>query len=254
MGVEEEEPMDVDAKKDEEVDSFYAMLMKSDRKKSNGSDDIAEEEFTPEEMKQRVKNWVGKKINLKHNRKDGFGMITAAWHTKDGQTHVRLSPGNSQIGKDVAQKLKNREITAVSPGWLAHKDRDTKKVVGKDEDHVALTNYPVYEGTLIYAVGASQDGLGIQEDEHGVLRTKGGLAVLPVDDIPAAVMVEKEADCSPSDGAARKGSPKNSVASSSIWRHMLLPRGMQGKTRTKKKKIREPKKKKERVAKIDFFR
>lgn len=179
-------------KEDEEEeysDSFYALLMKADRKKSNGSSDISEEEFTPSEMKNRVKNWVGKKINLKHDRKAGFGKITAAWHTNDGKTYVRLSPGNSEAGKSAASKLKNGEITSVSAGWMAHKNAETKELVGKEEDHVALTNCPVYQGTVVYAMAASNDDLGISKDTNGVLRTRGGLAVLPIDGMPSAAII-----------------------------------------------------------------
>lgn len=179
-----------DPKAEERGDSFYVKLLDVDRKKTNGEGEIDEEiELTPEDMKRLTTEWVGKKINLRHDLKGGFGKITAAWHTKDGKTHVRLTPGTSKAGKTAAKMIKDGEITSVSAGWQVHKDKNSGRVVNKSADHVALTNLPVYEGTVIYAM-ASKDA-GIQPDRDGVLRTKGGLAVLPViENSNAAIRVD----------------------------------------------------------------
>ena len=189
MGKSPEEE-EASSKAKERSDSFYVKLLDSERKKTNGEGEMDEElELTPEEMKQLTTAWVGKKINLRHDLKGGFGKITAAWHTKDGKTHVRLTPGTSEAGKKAADMIKKGEITSVSAGWQVHKDKDSGRVVNKVTDHVALTNLPVYEGTVIYAM-ASKDA-GIKPDTNGVLRTKGGLAVLPVmENSNAAVLVD----------------------------------------------------------------
>jgi hypothetical protein len=179
--VEMAEPGSEEKEKEEEErgESFYVKLLDAERKKTNGEGELDEElELSPEDMKRLASDWVGKKINLRHDLKGGFGKITAAWHTKDGKTHVRLTPGTSEAGKKAADMIKKGEITSVSAGWQVHKDSKTGDVVKKTTDHVALTNLPVYEGTVIYAM-ASQDS-GIKPDGDGVLRTKGGLAVLPV--------------------------------------------------------------------------
>ncbi|MHA1684511.1 MAG: hypothetical protein ACTSUE_26470 [Promethearchaeota archaeon] len=187
---EPNEKEDETSKTKERGDSFYVKLLDAERKKTNGEEEINEEmELSPEDMKRLATNWVGKKINLRHDLKGGFGKITAAWHTKDGKTHVRLTPGNSDAGKEAAKMIKDGKITAVSAGWKVHKDKDSGHVVNKSTDHVALTNLPVYEGTVIYAM-ASQDA-GIKPDTNGILRTTGGLAVLPVlENVDAAVRVD----------------------------------------------------------------
>ena len=185
---EGEEAMEVEETPGE---SFYAKILDVSRKKTNGEGAIDEDlELTPEEMKDLAAKWVGKKINLRHDLKGGFGKITAAWHTKDGKTHVRMTPGNTKEGKLAAEMIKKGELTSVSAGWKVRKSGGKDgAVLDKCTDHVALTNLPVYEGTVIYAM-ASQDQ-GISPDENGVLRTKGGLAVLPVmEDADVAVLVE----------------------------------------------------------------
>ena len=175
-------------------DSFYAKILDSSRTKTNGEGEIDEEmELTPEEMKELAASWVGKKINLRHDLKGGFGKITAAWHTKDGKTHVRMTPGTTEAGKKAAEMIRNGEITSVSAGWKVHKNGDSGPVVGKSTDHVALTNLPVYEGTVIYAMASQDEGINV--DSKGVLRTKGGLAVLPVvENTEAAIVVHAATD------------------------------------------------------------
>ncbi len=169
-------------------ESFYAKILDAERKKTNGEKDIDETELTPEEMERMAKDWIGKQINLKHDLQGGFGKITAAWHTKDGKTHVRLTPGTSEAGKKASDMIKRGEFTSVSAGWKVHQDKTNGKIVHKDTDHVALTNLPVYEGTVIYAMASGDQG--ITPDSNGVLRTRGGLAVLPVSERPdAAVLV-----------------------------------------------------------------
>jgi hypothetical protein len=121
---------------------------------------VSDKEFTWDEMIEKQGDWLGKKINYRHSSDKGsqFGEIVATWiNKKDGTTHAKIRPGTSELGLQASRDIMGGKITSVSPGWIASCDASTQECISKDPDHMALTNNPVYEGTVFYAYAASRD-------------------------------------------------------------------------------------------------
>lgn len=140
-------------------------------KKWKDAPGVSDKEFTWDEMIEKQKDWIGKKINYRHSDDKGeqFGEIVTTWiNKKDGTTHAKIRPGTSELGIQASRDIMDGKITSVSPGWIASCDAHTQECLSKDPDHMALTNNPVYEGTVFYAYAASRDDVADKRGDDSV--------------------------------------------------------------------------------------
>jgi hypothetical protein len=169
-------------------ESFVAQLINTGLKKTLASDDVHPVELTPDEQRRMCKDWLGKRINISHGKKT-VGKVDGSWFNEDdGTTHVILTTEDSETGKKVAEDVKSGKLPSVSAGWGAFWDEEKQKPVHKFADHVAICKTPVYRGSIIYGV-ASNDEVKVAKANE-MVRTAGGLGLIPVQDMNAAILIE----------------------------------------------------------------
>ena len=169
--------------------SFVAQLLNTGLKKTLGTDDVHPVELTPDEQKRMCKDWLGKRINISHGKKT-VGKVDGSWFNEDdGTTHVILTTEDTTEGKQTAEDVKSGKLHSVSAGWGAFWDEETKKAVHKFADHVAICKTPVYKGSIIYGVASNDDQVAKANE---MVRTAGGLGLVPVQDMNAALLIESK--------------------------------------------------------------
>lgn len=170
--------------------SFVARLLSTDLKKTLGINHVSPLELTPEEQENMSSHWVGKKVNISHDRSKPRGTVEGAWFNKDdGTTHVIISTDDSKEGKRAADAVRNGKLPSVSAGWAAMVDNETGNIIKKCADHVALCKTPVYAGSIVYGVASSDEAA---EKANHIIRTAGGLGIVPIEGLNASVVLEKQ--------------------------------------------------------------
>ena len=171
-------------------ESFVARLLSTGLEKTLGVDHVSPLELTPEEQERMAEDWVGKKVNISHNRNKVTGVVHGSWFNQgDGATHVIISTDDSEEGKKAAESVRNGSLPSVSAGWAAMVDNETGEVLKKCADHVALCKTPVYKGSIIYGIASNDSAV---EEANRMIRTAGGLGIMPIDGMNASLVLEKQ--------------------------------------------------------------
>jgi hypothetical protein len=170
--------------------SFMARLLDTGLEKTLGIDHVSPLELTPEEQEQMCRDWVGKKVNISHDRKKPRGTVEGSWfNQQDGSTHVIISTDDSEEGKKAADAVREGKLPSVSAGWAAMVDNETGEILKKCADHVALCKTPVYKGSIVYGVASNDDAA---ERANVMIRTAGGLGIVPIEGMNASIVLEKK--------------------------------------------------------------
>lgn len=170
--------------------SFMARLLSTGLEKTLGVDHVSPLELSPEEQMKLCSEWVGKKVNISHDHSKPRGTVEGSWFNPvDGTTHVIISTDESEEGRKAAQDVLGGNLPSVSAGWSAMVDNETGEILKKCADHVALCKTPVYKGSIVYGLASNDNA---EEQANKIIRTAGGLGIVPIEGMNASVVIEKE--------------------------------------------------------------